>query len=406
LNIFQRRAHTDERLASAFYSTLKAADAKVFEAYRNDIVYWQWEACDHFQVLQDAQAEHHVISTELILSRCRESGCVDAHDKVYGISSVLNPAIAAQILPDYESPFRDTYVAFAKSWIETEDTLEVLIQCGEEKNKVMRNDLPSWVPDLRTTRRTMTSPFEQKYSANGGNKSSVHFISDTTVMLAKGVVLDTLDGLSGTRYWEDDLDKLDDILHSQHYANAYGDDVAFKDALCRTLLGNRDRLGAPPTEYDQCVLDSAILDSRFSPPIPTPQTGDTNESWLWNLHLFMVRNSSFVLGGRPLQDYFQDFHALEEDADRYFNSIGRMLEFLWSRKLVTTEKGYLGVAFQDARRGDVVAIFLGCSYPILLRPCGKTYKVVSHCYIHGFMEGEIVELLRTGEYRLQDIAVS
>ena len=64
---------------------------------------------------------------------------------------------------------------------------------------------------------------------------------------------------------------------------------------------------------------------------------------------------------------------------------------MWSRRLATTKRGFIGVMPGSARVHDVVAIFYGCSCPILLRPYGERFKIVSPCYVQGVMEGEAVE---------------
>ena len=60
-----------------------------------------------------------------------------------------------------------------------------------------------------------------------------------------------------------------------------------------------------------------------------------------------------------------------------------------------------------ARLHDVVVVFFGCSCPMLLRPVGDNFKVVSHCYVQGIMDGEVVHALedlnRNTDYSVVDI---
>jgi hypothetical protein len=51
------------------------------------------------------------------------------------------------------------------------------------------------------------------------------------------------------------------------------------------------------------------------------------------------------------------------------------------------------------RPGDVVAVLFGCRLPVILRPCGDdgtSYRLVSVCYVSGFMDGEAVEMWKNG----------
>jgi hypothetical protein len=48
---------------------------------------------------------------------------------------------------------------------------------------------------------------------------------------------------------------------------------------------------------------------------------------------------------------------------------------------------------------------MGCSTPIVLRPCGEKYLVVGEGYIQGFMNGEISDAIRTGQVDVQAITL-
>ena len=49
-------------------------------------------------------------------------------------------------------------------------------------------------------------------------------------------------------------------------------------------------------------------------------------------------------------------------------------------------------------KGDVVCVLFGGKMPFVLRPWndGK-FLLVGECYVHGFMQGEALELLERGE---------
>lgn len=81
---------------------------------------------------------------------------------------------------------------------------------------------------------------------------------------------------------------------------------------------------------------------------------------------------------------------------------------------MTTEKGYLGWGpdnvygneHDQMRVGDFIVILLGCSTPLVVRPCDEVasgmYRVVGEAYVHGLMEGEAIEGLTAGEYCVED----
>jgi hypothetical protein len=267
---------------------------------------------------------------------------------------------------------------------------------------------------LRQQIKPQINNFEPTYNAHGQTRAAVAFIRGGKVLSAKGVLSDKIDGLSGTRHWTDDFDNIGDeadIRNSKFYKNPYGtDDGAYVEALWRALIGNRGRLGEDAPQSHSSVLDSAILASSYAPPIPCPSTGDSDESLRWNLHLWMKRNANFILGGKPLKDHLSDTKTVTSDPELYHQSIGRQINFLWSRRLVTTEGGYIGVAPRPVQHGDVIAVLFGCSAPLVLRADSSgardTYEIVAECYVHGIMDGEVPRGSQEGKYRIEHVLIS
>ncbi|KAF2740972.1 hypothetical protein EJ04DRAFT_547954 [Polyplosphaeria fusca] len=66
-----------------------------------------------------------------------------------------------------------------------------------------------------------------------------------------------------------------------------------------------------------------------------------------------------------------------------------------SRRLLITGKGHFGMAPCRARQGDAVVILFGCSIPLVLRRVGsrEALQVVGECYVDGFMNGQIRNLI-------------
>jgi hypothetical protein len=68
------------------------------------------------------------------------------------------------------------------------------------------------------------------------------------------------------------------------------------------------------------------------------------------------------------------------------------------RRTCITQNFYFGTVPDDAENGDVIAILLGFSVPFVLRRVNgcaggsaDEYKLVGHCYVHGIMDGELIE---------------
>jgi hypothetical protein len=69
------------------------------------------------------------------------------------------------------------------------------------------------------------------------------------------------------------------------------------------------------------------------------------------------------------------------------------LQCLDRRSFVITRNGYIGLAPDDAREGDIAALIGGSSTPICLRPEHGHFRWIGAMYLHDLMRGELVEKL-------------
>jgi hypothetical protein len=76
---------------------------------------------------------------------------------------------------------------------------------------------------------------------------------------------------------------------------------------------------------------------------------------------------------------------------------------LRKRKLVTIDAGYIAMVPENVQRGDVVAVLLGCNFPVLIRQCGRYFRVLGECYVHGLMDGQVFGLEKSGKVSLVDL---
>lgn len=64
-----------------------------------------------------------------------------------------------------------------------------------------------------------------------------------------------------------------------------------------------------------------------------------------------------------------------------------------------TDGGYFGTApdmFPDSlQSGDVIALVAGLAMPVVLRKVESGFHLVSHCYVHGMIYGDVWERVET-----------
>ncbi|PMD37306.1 hypothetical protein L207DRAFT_492715 [Hyaloscypha variabilis F] len=79
---------------------------------------------------------------------------------------------------------------------------------------------------------------------------------------------------------------------------------------------------------------------------------------------------------------------------------------LTTRRLLVTDKGYIGVVDHKAQKGDIIVVLYGSSVPLILRPRNEGgFILIGEAYVHGIMQGEAMEWLKNGDYELENFDI-
>lgn len=70
-----------------------------------------------------------------------------------------------------------------------------------------------------------------------------------------------------------------------------------------------------------------------------------------------------------------------------------------------TDNGRMGLAAKIAQPGEVVCVFHGSPLPFLIRKAGGYYRFMGQCYVHGIVEGEVLEDLEAGRMKEEWISL-
>ncbi|KAF4625433.1 hypothetical protein G7Y89_g12733 [Cudoniella acicularis] len=73
--------------------------------------------------------------------------------------------------------------------------------------------------------------------------------------------------------------------------------------------------------------------------------------------------------------------------------------------LFQTSEGYLGMAPPKCQAGDLVCVLSDCSIPVLLRKVDSHYIHVGACFVLGLMDGEAVQLVRSGKAKMEEFDI-
>jgi len=129
----------------------------------------------------------------------------------------------------------------------------------------------------------------------------------------------------------------------------------------------------------------ALIDSQFR------SKDSDKEQLLAQVAIYVAVINHRVVGkGHLIPEELLTNPVVQESFSTIHQQFERMTHA--GRNFCTTKAGRLGWASKRAMEGDIVALLYGSVVPILLRPRqdGK-YQCLEACYIHGIMDGEVVE---------------
>ena len=374
----------------------------------------------------------------------REAEVTQQKDRIYGVLGFNSVATIVDIKPDYTLTLSSIYISFSRELL-SRGNLDLLRHvsrpiagvnagwtvgdvppalrhpliipvlrsvlprvkaAGKPKSIIpcCRHDLPSWTV-CWTCQSPPVAQLLGRYRAGGtAAPPSPVFCSSSTVLILKGILLDTITSLSSFHTSESDsrypLNTTSPVLNS----SAYGTLDETRIALWRTIVGNTTRDG------DDQAPDS--FSWLLHPNVWQEGVAGVYSNG-FGLHELMSRNKRLILCGYTLEDLIHGRSVPRWTLrDRVYNPTEEQREALsWAmnaiawRRLVGTENGRMGLAAAAAQQGDKIAVLMGCGMPILLRRERDGWIVVGECYLHGIMEGEVTNAIDERRVEMVDIKV-
>jgi hypothetical protein len=316
-------------------------------------------------------------------------------DKTYGIIGLLDPSISEHIGPDYRISVRGNSAAFAKAVYAGTMGFSNLIDMKVTSPNLY--EAPSWVLDLNAPPGAHFPSRKEKppYSECSSSLPDIQF-TENDLLVSKGFQIDVIDGLAAAQ-----LNDNSEVIQSVHNRNAYGSDIRIRRVLWRTLVAERDGSDDFASYEFERILD--IPWGMFDP--------SENDMPLLYITFedFRTKNKTFKICGLEFYTYFASANGtmprLSVKQRKKF--IERVTSMMTRRRLMTTIKGYLGIAPKSARQGDVICILLGCEFPVVLRPLADrdSFDLVGGCFVTGLMEGEAIAWLWKVECQLQSFKI-
>lgn len=318
------------------------------------------------------------------------------------------------ITPDYDKPLEEVCMDATVQLIESEQCLDILVEdWGRCNNK------PHWAIDFSNVRNEPHSLLQRErfsYSAGPQRQPStlgccaskaktpiLRFVGQQ--LIANGILSGTArivacnDWESPNRFFIDPQELAttkqstrateDGIIEfSPKLTPASNETQELESCILNWLeeLTGADTLGL---KSDFAYANAVDLEEQFARTVTADRYIRTAQSGHIERHDF-----------RHHAKEFKTYKASREF--RIFAS-----HTLRGRVFFVIHGGICGVGHPNTRVGDIVAILLGCSIPVLLRPCenGDTYTLIGECFVSGIMYGELMTLYEEGKMPMREFCL-
>jgi hypothetical protein len=346
-------------------------------------------------VIERIRSNEIAISFAGMLAQSGGRQTTKPEDKVFGLVGLVEDF--DELIVVYGSGVAETYERCTRTIIETSQSLDILTQATPLSETLLdlrpnhQLPVPSWVPNWAelTDHETIKSHISRSinltlYSASG--KKACDFIeSHDGLLQVEGVTWDSISsvGEAGTaiypaiaaifRSW---YRLAETTLPLQGYISLGTLENAFWRTLCMDCFPTSD--WAPERSKENCRA--------------------AYDRW-WQLLKIETCYSEVGTArkGTLILNLSKSKEVVESDSC--------VMASTWNRRFFISEKGYIGLAPSNAAPGDKIAILFGGKVPYILRrnePASSgtsdtTWTFLGDSYVHGIMDGEVIESLERGE---------
>ncbi|KAJ4290882.1 hypothetical protein N0V90_010078 [Kalmusia sp. IMI 367209] len=316
-----------------------------------------WEPFMSLAAQREWEARQYRWSLLMLLEHFRYASSTLCRDRLFALVGLASDGNEAEFQPDYDLPFADIVLKFAKAFVRQGRGIQLLYRAGLTGPKTL-NKFPSWVPDWMTPRPVGlhdSSDTDITFSACGPQPPDVSLGPETDELSVAGYDLDAIAAISSSSNteaeWAAYFEEIDNMVD---------------EGVLSGTMGARE-------------------DLKWKVPIaaaPFPRSADA--------------------GTMDMRKSYHAFRKWLSGADGCGHSSGRtrtaqksyiacLKGTLEGWKFVVTKRGYVGVVPGLGEVGDVVAIMKGGCVPFLVRESEERQgrvRLIGECYVHGVMKGE------------------
>jgi hypothetical protein len=287
-----------------------------------------------------------------------QSSSTDRRDRIFALIGLSNEESDPQVqtLVNYDE--NDDGKSFRSMTRYLLGKLQTLEPLSLASNQIAFPGICSWAPEWREQPFRFNAAYQRSgrnkvYTASGDTLHTPIQIADPKLLGVQGFIFDTI-VFAGER------GMVKDTIEGSYFREI------------------KAMLGVYESAYDRTDLEKVVLLTFTAGVNEKLQRRETDEAYLVAGRAFMA----FWTGMQGPMKYKVDSYWRAAACDR--------------RRFVITERGYLGLAPDQARKGDVVAVLYGGELPMILRPLDQIgeFQLVGESYVHGIMGGEALNIMQ------------
>jgi hypothetical protein len=301
-----------------------------------------------------------------------------ASDRIFSLLALSSDTEQLGIRPDYSLPVNDLYIKLARALIQQGNT-DILAFCRPSTpllrtitrkgnvdflffSRPRDTRLPSWVPDWSV-------PIRSSWSDNGTTSlfraSGEHSTSNLQTLNHPDTISASI-GLYGIQ-----------VATLQETGSPWlgGMHDSFDHKKAETLFRQIDAfLGTSSALTRYCEMQRVQAQWRI--PIADKESHPSSRFWRRATEQSRIE--------------YKEIRKTDEPVDHL--SYAQMMYYTFDARPFLAEGGFVGLCPMEAKAGDIVAVLLGGNVPFVLRKRGEGgYEVVGEAYVHGIMDGEVLE---------------
>lgn len=335
----------------------------------------------NFTALNDFRRERGRMSLTKYLQCTKDYEASDMRDKLYALIGVASDISPEDIVPDYTKSTRTVFFDLVLFLVTRRRSLDI-ISSGRLLRQEAAKDIPSWLPDWRTSEGLRPLNSEgidaASYQASGNTQSVVRMDAFPLALEVEGIVVDKIDFFGGS-ITSSAQENLPTLRRWQYIAGQH---------LCS---GNNFGEVTPPEFWTTIVAGKKYPAAWLVAGKNYMAAGESGKLLKERLKALDCGAQSFVAGDASQESWVTDYFA---DA---------VTRAVMGRRFFITAKKRMGLGVPEIGLKDRVAVIKGCSVPLILRDVGEHMVIVGEAYVSGIMHGDVIEGVATGRYKTRMI---